>query len=160
MPRGGRLIAAPTCVAPFLHTGCIRYAPGTAHRPFPTVSLIGTRFQPRCSKNGRCGVADYRNIGHKGKTSVPQKLSIVHCQYGHNCQLSTVNCQLKSHPLARLLLMSARASVASGAVVSWVARSLRLRMPQSLPFSRMGRRRICWRPMRCAATPASMSGRA
>ena len=83
-----------------------------------------------------------------------------------NCQLSivnsdiTVNFQLKLHPLARLLLISARASVASGAVVSWLARSLRLRMPQSLPFSRMGKRRICWRPMRWAATPASMSGRA
>ena len=88
------------------------------------------------------------------------QLSIVNCQLGQNCPLSTVNCQLKPHPLARLLLMSARASVASGAVVSWVARSLRLRMPQSLPFSRMGRRRICWRPMRWAATPASMSGRA
>ena len=133
---------------------------GTAHRPFPTVSLVGRRFQPRCSKDGRYGVADCRNVGRNGKTSAPQKLSIVNCQLGQNCPLSTVNCQLKPHPLARLLLMSARASVASGAVVSWVARSLRLRMPQSLPFSRMGRRRICWRPMRWAATPASISGRA
>ena len=29
------------CVAPFIHTDCIRNVPGTAHRPFPTVSLTG-----------------------------------------------------------------------------------------------------------------------
>ena len=28
-------------VVPFIHTGCIRRIPGTAHRPFPTVSLVG-----------------------------------------------------------------------------------------------------------------------
>ena len=35
-----------TCrgVVPFNHTGYIRYVPGTAHRPFPTVSLVGVRF--------------------------------------------------------------------------------------------------------------------
>ena len=44
--RGGRLIAAPTGVDPFIRTGCIRNAPGTAHRPFPTVSLMGCTVQP------------------------------------------------------------------------------------------------------------------
>ena len=28
-------------VVPFIRTGCIRRVPGTAHRPFPTVSLVG-----------------------------------------------------------------------------------------------------------------------
>ena len=162
--------------------------PGTAHRPFPTITLT----VPTCNPDGpEWRTSPERHIGRslrfrwwvgvfnrgilraggtmlriaatsgamvKLSTLRNCQLSIVNCQLGQNCPLSTVN--LKSHPLARLLLMSARASVASGAVVSWVARSLRLRMPQSLPFSRMGRRRICWRPMRWAATPASMSGRA
>ena len=45
---GGK-IAAPTCrceVMPFIPTGYIRCASGTAHRPFPTVSLTGPFFQP------------------------------------------------------------------------------------------------------------------
>ena len=39
---------------------------GTAHRPFPTVSLVGGRFQPGCSKDGRCGVVDCGNNRRKG----------------------------------------------------------------------------------------------
>ena len=46
MQRGGRQVAAPTGAIPFIHTGCIRHAPGTAHRPFPTVSLTRPVFQP------------------------------------------------------------------------------------------------------------------
>ena len=53
---------------------------GTAHRPFPTVSLVGGRFQPRGSMDGRCGGADCGNNGRKEATSVHQKLSTVHCQ--------------------------------------------------------------------------------
>ena len=56
---------------------------GTAHRPFPTVSLVGGRFQPMDTKDRRDGAAYCQNGGHKGKTSV---LPIT-----VNCQLSTVN---------------------------------------------------------------------
>ena len=48
--RGGRLIAAPTDVIPFIHMSYIRYAPGTAHRPFPTVSLTGGFLNHRIPK--------------------------------------------------------------------------------------------------------------
>ena len=34
------------CVVPFNRTGYICHAPGTAHRPFPTVSLVGGTVQP------------------------------------------------------------------------------------------------------------------
>ena len=40
------------CVVSFNRTGYIRYAPGTAHRPFPTVSLVGVCFNQRISKTG------------------------------------------------------------------------------------------------------------
>ena len=33
-------------VIPFNRTGSICHAPGTAHRPFPTVSLVGSTVQP------------------------------------------------------------------------------------------------------------------
>ena len=33
-------------VVPFVRTSSIRGAPGTAHRPFPTVSLVGEFFHP------------------------------------------------------------------------------------------------------------------
>ena len=46
--RGGEVCNVG--VAPFIRTGCIRYAPGTAHRPFPTVSLIGGFLNRRISK--------------------------------------------------------------------------------------------------------------
>ena len=74
---------------------------GTAHRPFPTVSLIGGRFQPGCSKNGRYGVSHCRNNRRKGKTSVAPKivncqLSIVNSEKTVHCPLSTVNCQLST----------------------------------------------------------------
>ena len=64
--NGGRLPPLH-CVVPFNRTGCIRKAPGTAHRPFPTVSLVGGFFTQRISKTG---------------TFVT-----------NNCQLSIVNCQ-------------------------------------------------------------------
>ena len=48
--RGGRLIAAPTGVTPFNHTGYIGDVPGTAHRPFPTVSLVGAFLNQRIPK--------------------------------------------------------------------------------------------------------------
>ena len=35
------------CVVPFNRTGYICHAPGTAHRPFPTVSLVGGTVQPQ-----------------------------------------------------------------------------------------------------------------
>ena len=40
-------------VLPFIHTGYICYVHGTAHSPFPTVSLKGPLFQPEYSKNQR-----------------------------------------------------------------------------------------------------------
>ena len=36
-------------VVPFIHTDSIRHVPGTAHRPFPTVSLNGGIFNRRIS---------------------------------------------------------------------------------------------------------------
>ena len=77
-----RALGCGGCRRQFRPFGC-----GTAHRPFPTVSLGGARFQPRDSKDGRCDVADCRNVARNGNTSDPQKLSIVHCQLGYNCQL-------------------------------------------------------------------------
>ena len=78
-------------VLPFNRTGYIRHAPGTAHRPFPTVSLTGPFFQPTWFKNARfLNRAEKRNYAPKRKNC---QLSIVHCQL-KNCQLSTVNCQL------------------------------------------------------------------
>ena len=38
------------CVAPFIRTGYIGDVPGTAHRPFPTVSLVGVFLNRRVSK--------------------------------------------------------------------------------------------------------------
>ncbi len=71
---------------------------GTAHRPFPTVSLGGGHFQPTYSKDERYCLSYCRNDGRKGKTSVPQKLSIVHCPLSIvNCQLgTTVHCPLST----------------------------------------------------------------
>ena len=73
--RSGRLVAAPTGVIPFIHTGYTRKVPGTAHRPFPTYS------------NGK---AKMNNVGRPNNC----QLSIVN--FAYNCQLSTVNCQLSS----------------------------------------------------------------
>ena len=42
------------CVVPFNCTGCIRKVPGTAHRPFPTVSLEGGTIQPHGLYTERC----------------------------------------------------------------------------------------------------------
>ena len=40
------------CVIPFIHTDYSRNVPGTAHRPFPTVSLVGGFFIQGISKAG------------------------------------------------------------------------------------------------------------
>ena len=56
---------------------------GTAHRPFPTVSLVGGRFQPGNSKDGRLSTfGEYMGprLSHK------------------NCQLSIVHCPLSIFP--------------------------------------------------------------
>ena len=60
----------------------------------------------------------------------------------------------------RFALISDSAPEASPLVSSLLARSPRLTMPQRRPFSSTGRRRICWRPMRCAAVRVSISGSA
>ena len=39
---------------------------GTAHRPFPTVSLVGGRFQLGRSKDEQCGIPHCRNNRRKG----------------------------------------------------------------------------------------------
>ena len=45
---GGRLppLRSRWGVVPFNHTGSSHYVSGTAHRPFPTVSLVGGFFRP------------------------------------------------------------------------------------------------------------------
>ena len=68
------------CVIPFNRRGYIRYAPGTAHRPFPTVSLVGLIFQPAQFKN-------VRFLPSADKPEPPSKTQ--------NCQLSIVHCQFK-----------------------------------------------------------------
>ena len=68
--RSGRLVAAPTGVIPFIHTGYTRKVPGTAHRPFPTYF------------NGK---AEMNNVGRPNNCP----LSILHITV--NCPLSTVN---------------------------------------------------------------------
>ena len=52
---------------PFIRTGCIRSASGTARRPFPTVSLIGVLYNRSNSKDGQCSASHCRNSGRKGK---------------------------------------------------------------------------------------------
>ena len=49
------IIAAPTGVIPFIHTDYTRKVPGTAHRPFPTVSLISDTFYPHRLYSERSG---------------------------------------------------------------------------------------------------------
>ena len=68
---GGRLppLRAHRWVVPFNRTGYNRNAPGTAHRPFSTVSLIGAFFYPTCLKTDTF------------VTSENCQLSIVHCQF-------------------------------------------------------------------------------
>ena len=48
------------CVVPFIHTGYIGDAHGTAHRPFPTVALMGGTVHPHRFYSERSGrlVAD------------------------------------------------------------------------------------------------------
>ena len=58
----------------------------------------------------------------------------------------------------RLLLISDSASPASMLLSSCLARSQRLTIPQSLPFSITGSLRICSLPMRPAANVTSISG--
>ena len=86
--RSGRQIAAPTGVIPFIHTGYNCNVPGTAHRPFPTVSLMCPPFNPGVPKRPV-------RRGNNGS----QKLSIVNCPLSIpvktvHCPLSTLfNCQ-------------------------------------------------------------------
>ena len=54
--------------------------------------------------------------------------------------------------------MLLRAPAACMLLSSRLARSPRLTMPQSLPFSITGKRRTCCWPINCAAAPASISG--
>ena len=58
------IVAAPTGWYRFVRAGCVRNAPGTAHRPFPTVSLMGVFFNQQILKTD---------------TSVTRSLSIVNC---------------------------------------------------------------------------------
>ena len=60
------IVAAPTGWYRFVRAGCVRNAPGTAHRPFPTVSLMGVFFNQHILKTD---------------TSVTRSLSIVNCQF-------------------------------------------------------------------------------
>ena len=62
-----------------------RNAPGTAHRPFPTVSLVGPFFQPSWFKN-------VRFLARRDKRYHAPNRRIV------NCQLSIVNCQFTLTP--------------------------------------------------------------
>ena len=82
------------CVVPFICTGCIRDVSGTAHRPFPTVSLTGLFFQPSSLKDVR-----FLPRAIKGSTPRNAKLSTVNFQLStFNCQLSTVNSLQVSMP--------------------------------------------------------------
>ena len=57
---GGRLppLRAHRWAVPFNRRGSIREVPGTAHRPFPTVSLVGSFFEPTYfkSRHVRCPI--------------------------------------------------------------------------------------------------------
>ena len=98
------------CVVPFNHTGSIRDVPGTAHRPFPTVSLTRLLFQPTWFKNVRF-LTRGSNRNHAPKRK--------------NCQLSIVNCQFSFFGVSRIT-----ANVASSWVflVPWSSRA-RARSP-------------------------------
>ena len=56
----GRSLRFRWWVIPFNHTGCIRDAPGTAHRPFPTVSLVGGTVHPHRLYSLRCMAMNHR----------------------------------------------------------------------------------------------------
>ena len=105
LPRRGR-----SCVIPFIYTGDICHAPGTAHRPFPTVSLTRPLFQPTWFKSARL-LTRAHNRNHAPKRE--------------NCQLSIVHCQFSFFGVSRIT-----ASVASSWVflVPWSSR-VRARSP-------------------------------
>ena len=67
------------CVIPFIRTGYNRKAPGTAHRPFPTVSLKGGLFQPPWFKSVRL----LSRVAKRDRTR-NAKLSIVNCQFDYS----------------------------------------------------------------------------
>ena len=79
-----------TCrwVVPVVRRGCIGDVSGTAHRPFPTVSLRGTFFYTTSSKKRTRPSPENCQL-----STVNCQLSTVHCQLSTNCQLSIVNCQ-------------------------------------------------------------------
>ena len=74
----GGIVAAPTGVVPIIRTGYILDAPGTAHRPFPTVSLIGVFFNQRIPKTSVFCFPRFHLAAPVTRITV-------------NCQLSTVN---------------------------------------------------------------------
>ena len=83
---GGRLppLRIRREVVPFIRTGYIHSVPGTAHRPFPTVALVGVFLNKYISKTG---------------TSVAP--IIVNCQLSIVNSEKTVNCQLFPAPWPR-----------------------------------------------------------
>ena len=58
--RGAPPLRTHWWVIPFIYTGDICHAPGTAHRPFPTVSLGGGTIQPHRLYSQRGGRQDCR----------------------------------------------------------------------------------------------------
>ena len=84
----GRSLQFRRWVVPFNRTGYIRHAPGTAHRPFPTISLIGVFLNQRVSKRIRPSPI---TVNCKLSTVNSNKLSTV------NCQLSIFSRSLRPH---------------------------------------------------------------
>ena len=56
--RGAPPLRTHWWVIPFTHTGYNCSAPGTAHRPFPTVSLMGSFLNQRILKAGTSGAQE------------------------------------------------------------------------------------------------------
>ena len=79
-------------VIPFTRRGCIRYAPGPAHRPFPTVSLMCALVQPTLFKNARF----LHRMSKRSHPSKPQNCQLSTVNFFPNCQLSIVNCQFET----------------------------------------------------------------
>ena len=85
---GGEAFVPGFRVLGFRGNGFRPFRCGTAHRPFPTVSLVGGRFQPGCSKDGR--LSPFGKYMVKRPSCKNCQLSIVNCQFGQNCALSTI----------------------------------------------------------------------
>ena len=111
--QGCALPASPVGKLLYRALGCGgcrgRYRPfgcGTAHRPFPTVSLTGGCFQPGNSKNvpfsgpfGQTRVRSQHALPERFKGTTEVCPITVNCQLStvnspQNCQLSIVHCQL------------------------------------------------------------------